>query len=162
MTSFDWVIVGVLALSCLIGLWRGLMREIFSVAGWVAAVVLSVRYAVPLGAQLPVDIGVAALRTSIAVVLIVVACVFSAALLGFVVHKFLTAVQLSGTDRVLGGLFGLLRGVLILFAVVYFTSRTFIAQQPAWRNASLVPLFKAGVAWLEPHLPVPFAPDAAS
>ncbi len=161
MTSFDWVIVGVLAVSCLLGLWRGLMREVFSVAGWVAAVVLSMKFAVPLGHELPGDIAWIALRTTIAVAIIVVVCLFTAAALGWIAHKFIAAAQLSGTDRMLGAVFGLLRGVLILFAVVYFTSRTALAQQPAWRHAALLPLFKAGVAWIEPHLPVPFAPDAA-
>jgi membrane protein required for colicin V production len=162
MTSFDWVIVSVLAVSCLLGIWRGLMREVFSLAGWVAAVVLSLRFAVPLGLELPGDIAWAALRTTIAVAIIVVACLFTAAALGWAVHRFITAAKLSGTDRLLGAVFGLLRGVLIIFAAVYFTSRTAFAQQPAWRNALLVPPFDAGVRWLAPHLPVPYAPTAAS
>jgi membrane protein required for colicin V production len=162
MTSFDWIIVAVLVASLLLGVWRGLMREVFSVAGWVAAVVLSLRFAVPLGLELPGDIAWAALRTTLAVAIIVVVCLFTAAGLGWAVHRFITAAKLSGTDRMLGAVFGLLRGILILFAVVYFTSRTAFAQQPAWRQALLVPAFEAGVRWLAPHLPVPFAPTAAS
>jgi len=162
MTSFDWIIVAVLVVSCALGLWRGLMREVFSVAGWVAAVALSLRYAVPLGLALPGDIAWAALRTTLAVAIIVVVCLFTAAALGWLVHRFITAAKLSGTDRMLGAVFGLLRGILILFAAVYFTSRTALAEQPAWRHALLVPAFEAGVRWLAPHLPVPFAPVAAS
>lgn len=162
MTTFDWIIVGVLGVSCLLGLWRGLVREVFSVAGWVAAVVLSLKFAVPLGHELPGDIAWQPLRTALAVALIAVACVFAVALLGWIVQRFLEAAHLSGTDRLLGGVFGLLRGVLILFAAVYFTSRTAFAQQPAWRDALLVPPFEAGVRWLAPHLPVPFAPSAAN
>jgi membrane protein required for colicin V production len=162
MTSLDWAIVAILAVSCLLGIWRGLMREVFSVAGWIAAVVLSLRYAVPLGATLPGDISWPVLRTSIAVTGIVVACLFCAALLGWMVQKFIAAARLSGTDRMLGAVFGLLRGVLIIFAAVYFGSRTALAQQPAWRNALLVQPFDAGVRWLAPHLPVPFAPSGAS
>lgn len=162
MTSFDWIIVGVLAVSCVLGLWRGLMREVFSLAGWVTAVVLSMRFAVPLGLELPGDIAWPALRTAIAVLIIVVVCLFTATALGWLVHRFITAAKLSGTDRMLGAIFGLLRGVLIIFAAVYFTSRTAFAQQPAWRDAVLVPPFDAGVRWLAPHLPVPIAPNAAS
>ncbi|HTT13423.1 MAG TPA: CvpA family protein [Burkholderiaceae bacterium] len=162
MTSVDWVIAAILGLSTALGLWRGLMREVFSLAGWVAAVILSLRFAVALGLHLPGDIDWPVLRTSIAVAVIVVLCLFTAALLGWVVHKFITAVKLSGTDRMLGALFGLLRAVLIIFAAVYFTSRTAFAQQPAWRNALLVPAFEAGVRWLAPHVPAPFAPMAAA
>jgi membrane protein required for colicin V production len=161
VTSLDWVIVGILALSCLVGIWRGLMREIFSLAGWIAAVVLSLRYAVTLGLYLPGDINWPVLRTTIAVAIILIVCLFTAAALGWLVHKFIAAAKLSGTDRMLGALFGLLRGVLIIFAAVYFTSRTAFAQQPAWRDAWLLPPFDAGVRWLAPHLPLPFAPAGA-
>jgi membrane protein required for colicin V production len=162
MTSLDWVIVAILVSSCLLGIWRGLIREVFSVAGWIAAVVLSLRYAAPLGTHLPGDIAWPALRTSIAVAIIVVGCLFTAAALGWVVYRFITAAKLSGTDRMLGAIFGLLRGVLIIFAAVHFASRTALAQQPAWRDALLVQPFDAGVRWLAPHLPVPFAPIGAS
>jgi membrane protein required for colicin V production len=157
MTSLDWVIVAILAVSCLLGIWRGLIREVFSVAGWVAAVLLSLHYADALGALLPGDIAWPALRTWIGVAIIVVVCLFSAALLGFLVHRLIAAVRLTGTDRMLGAVFGLLRGVLIIFAAVYFTSRTALAQQPAWRNAVLVQPFDAGVRWLAPHLPALFS-----
>ena len=160
MTSLDWAIVVILAVSGLLGLWRGLIREVFSVAGWVAAVVLSLRYAASLGLHLPGDLSWPALRTTIAVAIIVVGCLFTASLLGWVAQKFITAVKLTGTDRMLGAIFGLLRGGLIIFAAVYFTSRTALAHQPAWRNALLVEPFEAGVRWLAPHLPVPFAPGA--
>jgi membrane protein required for colicin V production len=162
MTSVDWTIAAIVAISFLLGIWRGFMREIFSLAGWVAAVYLSLRYAVPFGALLPGGIDWPVLRTSIAVAIIVVLCLFTATLLGWVVHKFITAARLSGTDRMLGGLFGVLRGVLIVFAVIYFASRTAFAQQPAWRNALLVQPFEAGVRWLAPHLPAPIAPVVAS
>jgi membrane protein required for colicin V production len=162
MTSVDWAILVILGVSTLLGIWRGLMREVFSLAGWVVAVVLCLRYAVPLGTHLPGDIDWPVLRTTIAVAIIVVGCLFAAALLGWVVHKFITAVRLSGTDRLLGGLFGLLRAVLIIFAAVYFTSRTAFAQQPAWRDALLVYPFEAGVRWLAPHLPASVKPLVAT
>jgi len=161
LTSIDWTIVAILALSCALGTWRGLMREVFSLAGWIAAVVLSLRYSVALGTQLPGDIDWPVLRTSIAVAIIVVVCLFAATLLGYLVHKFITVARLTGADRMLGAVFGLLRGVLIIFAAVYFTSRTAFAQQPAWKNSLLLPPFEAGVRWLAPHLPVPFPPLAA-
>jgi membrane protein required for colicin V production len=156
MTSLDWIIVIVLSISGLLGLWRGLVRELFSVAGWIAAVVLAVRFATPLGASLPDDIPWPVLRTAVAAAAIGVACIFGAALLGALVHRFVAVAHLSGTDRMLGGLFGLLRGALIVFAAVLLLSRTALAQQPAWREAILVLPFDVGVRWLAPHLPAPF------
>lgn len=153
MTVYDWVIVTVLAASALLGLWRGLMREVFSVAGWVAGIVLAIRYATPLGEMLPSDFGWPALRTGLAAVGIVVACLFTAAALGWLLHKLIAAARLSGADRALGALFGLVRGTLIVCAVVFFASRTALAQQPAWREAKLLAPFDAGVRWIVPYLP---------
>src|SRR5215470_11889216 len=77
--------------------------------GCVAAVLLSLHYAAPLGFYLPGDIAWPALRTWIAVAIIVIVCLFAAAALGWMVHKFIAVAKLSGTDRMLGAIFGLLR-----------------------------------------------------
>lgn len=153
MTAFDWIIVAVLGLSALLGLWRGLMREVFSVGGWVAGIALAIRYAAPLGDWLPRDFAWPALRTGLAALGIVVACLFVAAALGWLVHKLVAAARLSGTDRALGALFGLLRGVLIVLAAVFLASRTALAEQPAWREAKLLAPFDVGVRWIVPYLP---------
>lgn len=153
MTTLDWIIAAVLALSALLGLWRGLMREVLSVLGWVVGIALAIRYAAPLGESLPRDFGWPALRTGLAALGIVVAAVFAAAALGWLIHKLMAVAKLSGTDRALGALFGLVRGVLIVFAVVFVASRTALAQQPAWREAKLLAPFDAGVRLIVPYLP---------
>ncbi|MCX8004862.1 MAG: CvpA family protein [Burkholderiaceae bacterium] len=153
MTTLDWVVAAVLAASALLGLWRGLMRELFSLAGWVGGIVLAVRFAESLGQWLPRDFGWPALRTGLAAFAIVVATVFAAAALGWIVRRLLAAARLSGTDRALGALFGLLRGILLVGAAVFLASRTALAQQPAWQEARLLGLFDAGVRLLAPHLP---------
>jgi membrane protein required for colicin V production len=153
MTTLDWIIVAVLGLSALLGLWRGLMRELFSVAGWIAGVVIAIKYAATVGELLPRDFAWPAFRTGLAALGIVIACLFIAAALGWLIRKLLAAAKLSGTDRALGALFGLLRGVLIVFAAVFLASRTALAQQPAWREAKLLAPFDAGVKWIVPYLP---------
>lgn len=159
MTSLDWVVIAVLVLSCLLGAWRGLIREVFSVAGWVAAVVLALRYSVPLAAMLPKDIpDWPALRVGITATVLVVLSLFAAALLGWLFHKFVQVANLSGTDRALGAAFGILRGALMVFVAVYFTAPTAFAQEPAWKSALLLRPFEAGVRWLAPHLPGSISP----
>jgi membrane protein required for colicin V production len=159
MTSLDWVVIAVLVVSCLLGAWRGLIREVFSVAGWVTAVVLALRYSVPLAAMLPSDVpDWPALRVGITATALVVVSLFTAAFLGWLFHKFIQVANLSGTDRALGAVFGVLRGVLIVFVAVYFTARTAIAQEAAWKNAVLLRPFDAGVRWIAPRVPASITP----
>ncbi|MCX7902347.1 MAG: CvpA family protein, partial [Burkholderiaceae bacterium] len=151
----------VLAASALLGLWRGLMRELFSLAGWVGGIVLAARFAEHFGQWLPRDLGWPALRTGVAAFAIVVAAVFAAAALGWLSRRLLAAAHLSGTDRVLGALFGLVRGALLIGAAVFLVSRTAVTQQPAWQEAKLLGIFAAGVRLLVPHLPPSLRRDVA-
>jgi membrane protein required for colicin V production len=153
MSTIDWLIVAVVTASAMLGVFRGLVREVFSVIGWVTGIILALRFAVPLGDWLPSDLAWQALRTSLAALALIVTSVFAAAIAGWALHKLLAAAHLSGTDRMLGAVFGVLRGVLIVFVAVLFISRTAVAQQPAWRGSVLLPPFDAGVRLIAPHLP---------
>jgi membrane protein required for colicin V production len=158
MSTIDWVVVAVIAASALLGIFRGLVREVFSVAGWATGVVLAWRFAEPVGAWLPGDLAWPALRTGVAAAGLIVISVFTAAIGGWLLHKVVAAAQLSGTDRVLGAAFGVLRGVLLVLIAVIFVSQTALAQQPAWRESILLVPFHAGVRLIAPHLPGPVLP----
>lgn len=153
MSTIDWVIVVIVAGSALLGVFRGLVREVFSVVGWVVGILLAWRFAAPLGDMLPADVAWPALRTGLAAAVLIVISVFGAAAAGWGLRKIVTAAHLSGTDRTLGAVFGVLRGVLIVFVAVLWISQTAIAQQPAWKSSVLLPPFDAGVRFIAPHLP---------
>lgn len=153
MNPVDWIIVGIVALSVLLGVLRGLVREVMSLAGWIVGIVLAIRYAVPLGRELPVDLAVAEVRTGLAALAIVLGTVLAAGLLAWLIGKLLAAVKLSGTDRLLGALFGLVRAALIVLLAVLFAGRTAVAQQPLWRESLLLPHLEAAVRFASPLLP---------
>jgi membrane protein required for colicin V production len=153
MNPIDWAIVALVSVSVLLGLWRGLVREVLSLAGWVVGIVLAIRYAVPLGEGLPFDIGVAPARTALAALAIVLATVLAAGIVAWLIGKLLAAVKLSGADRLLGALFGLLRAALILLLVVLFAGRTALATQPLWRESILLPPVEAAVRFASAFLP---------
>ncbi len=153
MNALDWAIVAVIVLSVGIGLWRGLVRELLSLAGWIAGVVLALLYSPAVGATLPFDAAWTAARTALAALLIVLGCVVVAHLAAWVIGKLLQAVHLSGVDRTFGALFGLLRAALVLFLVVIFVGRTELARQPIWRESMLMPHLQAAVRFAAPLLP---------
>jgi membrane protein required for colicin V production len=157
MNAVDWAIVGVLGVSVLLGIVRGFVREALAVAGWVVGIALALRYSVELGAKLPFDVPAPALRTGIGAAAIVVASVFVGALAGWIVRRLLEAARLSATDRALGALFGVVRAVLIVLAVVFFVSGTTVARRPWWRESVLLPPIEAAVRFASPYLPESFA-----
>src|SRR5262245_38054237 len=109
MAWVDWFIVAIVSLSVLLGVMRGVVRELIALCGLILAAWLAIQYAAVVGAQLPLGDAVPAARTLAAGVLIFIGVVFGAALLGWIVQKLLAIAKLSASDRALGALFGLLR-----------------------------------------------------
>ncbi len=153
LNPLDWLIVGVLGASVLLGVLRGFVREALAVTGWVVGIVLALRYATEFGAALPLDVPIPALRTGIGALAIVVASVFVAALAGWIVRRLVEAAKLSAADRALGALFGVTRAVLIVFAIVFFAGGTAVARQALWRESALLPPIEAAVRFASPYLP---------
>jgi membrane protein required for colicin V production len=148
MTVIDWSIVALVSLSFLLGVLRGFVREVISIVGWVAGAYLAVRFSSELGAQIPLDIEWPIVKTLLAGVLIVVTCVFVAALVGWIARRLLVAAKLSIADRTLGGVFGLARGALIIAILVFFARDTQVARQPFWRHSLVLPQIEAGVRFV--------------
>lgn len=155
MNPIDWVIVAVVALSVLLGVLRGFVREVMSLAGWVVGIWLAITQATALGRLLPMDLPWPGARTALAALAIVLGCVVAAAIIAWIIGKFLSAVKLSGTDRFIGALFGLLRAMLVVVLAVFFAGRTALAQQPLWRDSILLPHVEAAVRLAAPLLPPP-------
>ncbi|RQO58733.1 colicin V synthesis protein [Paucibacter sp. KBW04] len=155
MGWLDLVFLGVLALSVLVGLWRGLVFEVLSVLGWLVAY-FAMPYVAPLiQPWLPLErMGeslVHVLSLGLAFLLVLLVWGLSAKLLRALIH----ATPLGLVDRLGGAGFGLLRGLLICVAVVTVVGMTPFAQSPTWRQAQLVPHFQTVMQWLRPVLPEP-------
>lgn len=155
MNEIDWAIVAVVALSVLLGILRGFVREVLALAGWVIGIWLALRFASALGRELPFDIPWSEARTALAAFAIVLGSLVAAGLVSWLIGKLLKAAKLSGTDRFLGALFGLLRAALIVLLVALFAGRTALAQQPLWRESLLLPHVEAAVRFAAPLLPPP-------
>ena len=153
MTAVDWMIVTVAVASIVLGLLRGMTREIVSLAGWVLAIVLAYFYAEAVGAALPFDVPLPALRTALGALVILVGVLVLAALLGALLHAALAAVRLSTLDRTLGGVFGLVRAALILGIAVALASATTLPKTGWWKESMLLPWLEASVRFASPLMP---------
>jgi len=156
LSAVDWILLAVLALSFLLGLWRGIVQEVLSLAGWVAAFYVSQMYAPMAAAWLPMEGSSQMLRYAAGFVVVFVAVLVATVLVSFVVKKLISAVGLGPLDRLLGSLFGLMRGVVILLAVTVLVGMTPMRETEGWREAQGARWLQQLLHVLKPVLPADF------
>ena len=152
MNWADYTILAVLALSVLIGLWRGLVSEVLAIACWVAAFWLAWLFGEPL-AQRFGAVDVPSVRLLLGYGLCFLVVLIAGALLAFVLRKLVAGSGLSGTDRLLGMFFGLARGWLLVTLAVLLLGFTPLPRDPWWQASRLLPGFQLGAEWLSARLP---------
>jgi len=157
MTYFDYAMLGIVALSVAISLWRGLVRELVSLVAWLIALWVAARFAVDVSAILPGSISSPPLRYVTAFAVSFLGTVIVLELLAFVVSKLLRAVGLGVVDRLLGAIFGLGRGILIAWILTLAGGFTTLPQRDWWRDAVLAPPLQAAVLAARPLLPLELA-----
>lgn len=157
MAAVDWILLGVLVFSMLLGAWRGLVYEVLSVLGWVVSFFVAQWFAPDLAARLPVQSAADPVRYAAAFVLIFIASVFAAGLLAFLLKKLVAAVGLAPVDRVLGAAFGVLRGVVLLLAATVVIDMTALKTSEWWRESKGAPVLAATLKAIKPVLPEQFA-----
>ena len=156
LAAVDWILLAVLGLSLLLGLWRGIVQEVLSLVGWVAAFYVSQMYAPAAAAWLPMEGSSQMLRYAAGFVVVFVAVLVVTALVSWTVKKLLSAVGLGLLDRFLGSLFGLMRGVVILLAVTVFVGMTPMRETDGWKQAQGAQWLQQFLHVLKPVLPADF------
>lgn len=153
MTVIDWVIAAILAVSSLISLKRGFIKESLSLASWVVAFVVARAFSGNLAGLLAGSIETDSLRWILAFVILFAGTLVIGALLNHLLSHIIKATGLSGTDRVLGMVFGLVRGGLIILIIVYGLQYTLLSNDDWWKQSTLIPYFEDLANWSRSVLP---------
>ena len=154
LTLTDGVLCGVLLLSLIVGVWRGLVRELMSLAGWVVAFWLAQWLAEDVAHWLPVWREAAAqVRYALSFVLVFVAGMLAMAVVSWLLGKVVATAGLRPVDRSLGGVFGLARGVLLLLVLAVVVHLAGMKGEPWWRESRLTPVLGVLMAGIKPMLP---------
>lgn len=153
MNWADWVILGLIGLSVIVSLWRGFIKEAFSLAVWVVAFWLAFLFAEPAAGFFTRWVGLPSARIILAFALIFLAALIVGGLLNFLIGKLVEKTGLSGTDRVLGVVFGAARGLLIVTLVVMLAGLTPFPRDPWWHESRLLPHFEELSLWAADFLP---------
>lgn len=144
MTGFDFAVMAILLVSLLFGLWRGLVYEVLSLAGWPVAFVLSKLFAGSVASMMPgpalsnIEGAQETTRVVLAYAAVFIAALIVWSVLARLLSMLVKAVGLGWLgwlDRVLGGFFGVLRGGLVMLALVWLAGLTAVPEQPFWRTA---------------------------
>ena len=156
ISATDWILATVLLASLLMGAWRGLVYEVMSVIGWLAAFVLAQWFAADVAERLPMQSAGESLRYAAGFILVFVASVFTAGLISALLRKLMSAIGLRPVDRLLGAGFGLCRGVIVLLAVTVVLHLTSMTQSDWWQTSQGGPVLSALLKGLKPILPAHF------
>lgn len=149
----DWVLLAVLVLSAAVGLWRGLVFEVLSLLGWVAAYIAAQALSSTVAPLLPVGVPDGPVNQGAAFALVFVLSLVIWTLLSRLLRLIVHATPLQLIDRVLGGGFGLLRGVVLLLAVATVVALTPAARSPHWQASQGAGLLAGLLQALKPLLP---------
>lgn len=153
MNWIDFAFIALILVSGLISLYRGFVREVFSLLTWILAIWVGIRFAGTVAAYLPAALSDQTLRLGIAFAVLFILVLIVGGVAGIVAMRLVRGTGLTGTDRSLGIVFGLLRGVLIVVLLVFLASLTLIPQESWWQESRLVPEFERAVAWILDLLP---------
>ncbi|MBA3989240.1 CvpA family protein [Aliidiomarina maris] len=152
MTWVDFAIIIIISLSAMISLIRGFIKEAMSLAVWIGAFFIASHFYQDL-AQYFGGIQDDMVRNATAIAILFVATLLVGAMLNYFLAQLVIKTGLSGTDRLLGLVFGALRGVLLVSALLFFAdSFTAVSQEPWWQQALLIPHFEIYIQWFFSYL----------
>lgn len=161
MNWADYAILAVIGLSMLLSLWRGFVREAISIVTWVAAFFLAFNFsdqALALLAHWVTLPETPSVRQIIGFATVFVGTLFAGGIVNILVGQLVDGSGLGPTDRMVGSLFGLARGVAIVALLVMLGGRTALVRDPWWQQSVLLPHFQPLAETLHSWLP----PDVAS
>lgn len=139
MNGADWIIIALVLISCLIGVWRGFMREAISLATWIIGLWLAWNFSSSVEPMLGGLLSGPQVKVWVARLIILVLVVLLGNLVGYVVTRAVRYSPFGVADRLLGVLFGLLRGALLIGIGVILGELLELDGEAWWKESALLP-----------------------
>lgn len=149
----DLAIASIIVLSALISLMRGFVREAISLTTWIVAAWVAIRFYDLLANQLAAYIHTPSLQAVVAFAILFIATLIIGGLINVLFSRLVEQTGLSGTDRLLGLIFGIARGILLVAVLILLGSMMDLPQDPWWSASQLIPHFQGLVTWLQSFVP---------
>ncbi len=149
----DYTIIAIIAISTIISLMRGFVREALSLGVWLGAFFIAFKFSDLISPMFRAYINSDSIRFAAAFALLMVSSLVIGAIISHFLALLIRSTGLSGTDRVLGIVFGLARGVLFVVILLMIGQLSNFQRQPWWTGSKLIPQFSGLVTQLESLLP---------
>ncbi|MGG7055514.1 CvpA family protein [Nitrosomonas sp. ANs5] len=156
MTAFDYFVLGIVSISALLSITRGLVREVVSLLAWVIAFFVASRYSVEIEPFLADFVEDPSIRMLSAFVVTFFVVLLVSMLGAQLLSTLVRSVGLGLIDRMLGAAFGFARGLVIVLFLVLAAGFTPLPQQPFWQEAVLSEPLEIMAADIVPWLPQEF------
>lgn len=160
LTLADWLIIIIVALSGMLSLFRGFIKEAISLVAWICAFLVTSKFYEVLAQKLTFLSDDGMVRSAVACIVLFVATLCVVGLCGAIIRAMVHKVGLSGTDRLLGMVFGILRGILIVCVVLALLQigfklhiLSFVADAPFFRDSLFIPELMRIVNWFFTYNP---------
>lgn len=149
----DFLIIGVISFSMIISLIRGFVREALSLAFWIIAFWVAITFAEHVSVYLSSYMSDAPLRMALSFFILFASVLILNVILNMIISRVVDKTGLSGTDRILGAIFGAARGVLLVAVLLLMANLTAIPSSAAWQHSKLVATFSPIETWLKQYVP---------
>jgi membrane protein required for colicin V production len=153
MNWVDYVILATIGISVIIGLFRGFTREALSLAGWIIAIWVTITFTDQLQDLFVPYVANKAVRIALAVVILFLLTLIVAAVVNYLALALLEKSGLTGTDRMIGVIFGFLRGFALIVVLVLLAGLTDFPKESGWRHSRLLHYFQSSALWLRQFVP---------
>ena len=153
MIWVDYAIIAILVVSAAISVLRGFLREAISLAGWVLAFWLALTFADDISGLFESTITQPSMRHGVAFVVILLGTLIITAIVMYLVRILVDKTEITGTDRALGIIFGIARGIVIVAILVLFAGLTALPKDPWWNESLFLPHFQVLAVEIQRMLP---------
>jgi membrane protein required for colicin V production len=157
MNWLDYTIIGIIAVSALISVTRGFVREVLSLVAWIAAFWVALTFSHQVAVYAEPYIHTESFRQAAAFVALFLATLIVVALINYLIVQLIEKTGVSGTDIMLGMVFGVARGVVIVALLVLLAGLTDFPKEAWWKESVLIGQFVKMAVWIQDFLP----PDIA-
>ena len=139
MVIVDYLLAAVFLLSALMGLFRGFVKEALSLVGWILAVWCAWRFGAAVAERIPSVADDSIIETWVARMIVLIVVLILSGLLGRLIAHLTHQSGLSGTDRIVGMVFGMARGVVLVGLVTLLLDAAGFGADPWWQESKLIP-----------------------
>ncbi len=153
----DYAILATVGISVLVGALRGFMSEVFSLVVWVAAFYVAFQFGGDVSTLMEDHVSLPSARTAMGFAGLFIAVLLIGGLLNYLISRLVESTGLSGTDRLLGGVFGAARGLALVVLVLLLAGFTPLPADPWWKGSTSIQRLMPLVEWAQQFLPEPFA-----